>query len=620
MASISPTTVSCSKDRKYSCYLQFVVTSITQTDGSTNQTTINWELRARKGTSNPYLNLRHLEVGGKTLVNKNDTRVSGWKDNQVVNSGSTTFNNNADGSLSLSVFIKQIFWWGYSNTDDNLKGRYNDPTYYETGSGTLTCSTIPRHPVCSLSSVSSTLNTISFTIANSRSGTTLEYYQIAQVSDGTVVAEAYCNGTFTVTIGGLTPGTNYSGKYKVRGWNSVGYGDWLTLTNANIKTVSLPTVSATSNISIDSESTIQLSSLTHLTSYRLEVFIWKNDAWFKIGERKDITVNNYKFKLTDTEKSTVLNNFNGTTSPYIAFDTYVKSNNTEYLIYDTSGKYISIYYTMPNTSNYQPIFTVDNVINVKDILNTAITGNASKFIKNHNRLQATIKPMTPQFGATGNYYVIACGDKTKQVAYSSANQNVTLDNINATTLTVNATDSRNNVTQISKNITLVEYAKPTINKCNITRENGIGEYVLLEASGRYTNWTGLAVANAISKVEYRWKLSTDPDSKYSSWIDAGVVSNSNGSWSITEPLETVFNNTLKYYIQIRVTDKLETVNGTPYPLSTADVFIWKDLANKRLGIGKKPDYTLDINGDINFTGKIYRNGQEIIINTDGWFG
>ena len=111
MASISPTSVSCPQEPHTSkkAYLKFTVTGITQTDGGTNQTTITWKLTI-EGTPWTNLHARYLSVGGKELVPHTVATVSSWSAGQVVNSGSTTFDNNPDGNLSLGVFVKQLFY------------------------------------------------------------------------------------------------------------------------------------------------------------------------------------------------------------------------------------------------------------------------------------------------------------------------------------------------------------------------------------------------------------------------------------------------------------------------------------------------------------------------------
>ena len=57
-------------------------------------------------------------------------------------------------------------------------------------------------------------------------------------------------------------------------------------------------------------------------------------------------------------------------------------------------------------------------------------------------------------------------------------------------------------------------------------------------------------------------------------------------------------------MEIEVQDKVETVSFGNMIISTANAFIWKDLANKYVGIGKKPTKTLDVAGDINSDGEI----------------
>ena len=147
MATISPSSISCPKETstEKGAYLRLNITSITQTDGATNQTTINWSITVH-GT--PYVWLYGVEakLGGKTLYSYKKTTplIESWTAGKVVKSGSTTFNNNDDGSLVLEGSLQQLFYYGYNAT------RWGDSKLSQKVSGTFTCSSIPRanEPSC----------------------------------------------------------------------------------------------------------------------------------------------------------------------------------------------------------------------------------------------------------------------------------------------------------------------------------------------------------------------------------------------------------------------------------------------------------------------------------------
>lgn len=260
-----------------------------------------------------------------------------------------------------------------------------------------------------------------------------------------------------------------------------------------------------------------------------------------------------------------------------------------------------------NTSDtgFKPTFVVANLTNISNSLHTDINGT-DKFIKNHNNLSGIIKPMTPNRSSSGSYYNISSsGLNTVKKDYSSSNITFTLGNMSTDTFNVTAVDSRGFSTTVSKTITLIDYFNPYVISAKITRQNGIGEKAILSFSGKYTNWSGLSKTNSIQSIKYKigsgsWK----------SLPSSAKITNSNGTWTLNATLDDIFSVTSTYSLYLQITDLLETVTTKAYTISTADAFIWKDLANKRIGIGKKPDHTLDINGTVSSTGTIY-GGNEI---------
>ena len=266
------------------------------------------------------------------------------------------------------------------------------------------------------------------------------------------------------------------------------------------------------------------------------------------------------------------------------------------------------YYLDTSDSGFKPSFTANEIINVVNTANTAIAGS-NKFIKNHNSLSGVIKPMTAKRSARGSYYnVSSSGLSTVKKDYSSSNINFVLGNMSTNTFNITAVDSRGFTTTVSKTIDLVDYNEPSVTSYKITRQNGIGTKAILSFSGKYTNWSGLLKSNAIQSIKYKIGSSE-------SWKNLpsdATLTNSNGTWTLNAILVDEFSVTSQYDLYLQITDLLETVTTKAYTISTADAFIWKDLANKRMGIGKKPEYSLDVNGDINTNGNFRINGKSIV--------
>ena len=252
------------------------------------------------------------------------------------------------------------------------------------------------------------------------------------------------------------------------------------------------------------------------------------------------------------------------------------------------------YYLDTSDSGFKPAFTANEIINVVNTANTAIAGS-NKFIKNHNSLSGVIKPMTAKRSASGSYYnVSTSGLSTVKKDYSSSNINFVLGNMSTNTFNVTAVDSRGFTTTVSKTIDLVNYNNPGVTTSKITRQNGIGTKAVLAFTGVYTNWTGLLKTNSIKSIRYKIGAS----GTWKSLPSNATLTSSNGVWTLNAVLDDTFATTSQYYLYLEIKDLLETVVVGAYTISTADAFIWKDLANKRIGINKKPTQALDVSGNI----------------------
>ena len=258
------------------------------------------------------------------------------------------------------------------------------------------------------------------------------------------------------------------------------------------------------------------------------------------------------------------------------------------------------YYLDTSDSGFKPAFTANEIINVVNTANTAITGS-NKFIKNHNSLSGVIKPMTAKRSASGSYYnVSTSGLSTVKKDYSSSNINFVLGNMSTNTFNVTAVDSRGFTTTVSKTIDLVDYNNPGVMTSKITRQNGIGTKAVLAFTGVYTNWTGLLKTNSIKSIRYKIGAS----GTWKSLPSNATLTSSNGVWTLNAVLDDTLATTSQYDLYLEIKDLLETVVVGAYTISTADAFIWKDLANKRIGINKKPTQALDVSGNVKASGNM----------------
>lgn len=144
MASINPSYLDCKNSPhvsgKTDNHCRLTITKITQTNGATNQTTVDWKITV-EGTPYSYLHALYVSLGGKVLYDHHTGGAikTSWNSGDVIASGSTTFNNNTDGSLTLNAYIKQMFFYGNGDTT-----RWTNPKFYQENSTNMVCSTIPR--------------------------------------------------------------------------------------------------------------------------------------------------------------------------------------------------------------------------------------------------------------------------------------------------------------------------------------------------------------------------------------------------------------------------------------------------------------------------------------------
>ena len=270
-------------------------------------------------------------------------------------------------------------------------------------------------------------------------------------------------------------------------------------------------------------------------------------------------------------------------------------------------------YNIAQSDEEKPLFDSSYIINVVNDSHTDISGT-NKFIYGHNNLSGIIKPMVPQKSANADYYsVSASGLATVTKTYSTSNQSFTLGNMISNTFNVNAIDKRGMSRTAKIDIDLVSYNNPGVTTSEITRQNGIGTKAVLDFTGVYTNWTGLLKPNSIKSIKY--KIGTS--GTWKSLPSNATLTSSNGVWTLNAVLDDDFATTSQYDLYLEIKDLLETVVVGAYTISTADAFIWKDLANKRMGINKKPTEALDVHGNIKSDGNIdsnalYINGVKLI--------
>ena len=511
-------------------------------------------------------------LNGSNVCSKSQRRTE-WNWSWDFDSGWVTVSNKTDGSTP--------FYFTVVDKNNSSWCNYSSGTYYLTVDPAYFTST----PTFRLTSRTETTATFSWSTPQTCSNV---QYKINDGSWVDVVEDANStSGSFTVS--GLSANTYYTIYSDFKRRDS---GLWAqTKPSQGVSTYAYPYLTSVPKFTVGDALTIGIynplgrsctvyiigddgtemlgGTFTDTSIYPFNSDSWKNDWYKSLPKKKQGT---YKARLVCSTGNV-----------------------------DQTSSAVE-YYLNASDSEFNPTFPADNIINIANTLHTDISG-ANKFIKNHNKLTGTIKPMVGKRFAditTGYYNISASGLTTVKKNYSSSNIAFELGNMSSDTFNVTAVDGRGFTTTRSKTIDLVDYNNPGVTTSKIIRQNGIGTKAVLAFTGVYTNWTGLLKPNSIQSIRYK----IDSSGTWKSLPSNATLTSSNGVWTLNAILDEDFATTSQYDLYLEIRDLLETVVVGAYTISTADAFIWRDLANKRIGINKKPDEALDVQGNAKVSGTI----------------
>jgi len=248
-----------------------------------------------------------------------------------------------------------------------------------------------------------------------------------------------------------------------------------------------------------------------------------------------------------------------------------------------------------NRVEASPFFNENNIYEVHDTSPFKnITGDDKVFIKGHNIVAFKIKPMLGNKGAKVDKGMYQIGGLDDNIPYEPNVIEKSISNYSYDSLQIFAYDNRSSNIIIYKKLNMIDYNKPIVSSAKIKRENGVGDHAIIELNGTYTNINN---NNKIVQIEYAYK--SKDDSNFSQWNNINAnITYENNTWKINSILNSSFLTTETYDIKFRITDKIDSNISNSYKINTADVYVWKDLNNKKIGINKKPEYDFDINGSL----------------------
>ena len=581
MAWIDPTSLSNNPEKvtDNKAYIKLTITSISDSDATTNKRYVGWKLTI-EGIPWVTLTAYYATLGGKEIVPKWTGIKSNWSAGTILKSDTTTFDNDSAGNLSLYAYVKQIFYYSYSDA------RWSNSSIYQDKGVTMVCSQLPRYANFTSHYVSgTTINTLS---VHWEVDANCDVYQYS-LNGG-----AWTNCSWpNYTISGLSPGTKYNVRTRVRRTDSQLYttSDYIYGTTA-----SLPASNTPGNINLGSKPSISITSTTYLSKWYYKIY----DGNTEIYSSPDITSTSHSAVIdSSTIINEMLNRHPNDNSWSLSVRFWIVSNGTTYELTQRSFTC-----TIPS-GQYTPSFNTNNISYVvTDSLSNNITGSNQKVIKGISDIKVTCMAASPQGGSNMKSYNATSGSKTASTTnLSSIVMNLT--DVDSSSVNVQAVDTRNRTTNATKSFAqYVEYSKVNISTSNITRYDGIGQNLIFNIVGSFYKWSGLAINNSIQAIQYQYKLKGQPDSSYSSPINiTGITYNDNVFTVNSIGSDNYFDIDKEYTVKISITDRLTTVSYT-LDIPTGKAFIWKDVANYRIGIGKKPTETIDVQGNANVSGTI----------------
>ena len=589
MAYVSPTSASCPGEPHtgQGAYLKFEITSVSDSDAATNRRYVSWKITFQ-GTPWVQLFKAYAALGGSVIYN-GEPGTTGWSRGTILTSDTTTFSNDSAGNLTLSFYMKQLFYYGTWAWDQS--------GYAQERSATFTFSQLPRY-----------VNFTSHTDTSELNKITVNY-----TADANYKAQEYSlnGGPWTSTtagsynLTGLTPDTLYTIKTSIQRSDS---GLWTTST-ITIKTKPLPTSIAPSDISFDKDGntfTPSISSVDYLSGWYVIVKDGSTQVRSYSGNKSTTASKTYTLQGSDftamLPRHTTTDNWN------LTAEYKVISNGTTYTLANQDFKC-----TIP-AGQYLPVYNVNNLSYVVTDSKTLElnNNNATKVIKGISSVEITSTAASPQGSASMSSYIASSGTKQKSGTTITAPIKISLDNVDGPSFSVQAIDSRNRSTTATKDYAaFIDYFAPTVDSANITRVEAIGTNINVNIVGRYTNWSGLATNNTIEQVSIQYRIKGAKN-----WITKTGVTFTrnvgNGNFTITGVITgNNFLATDEYELQLIFKDKIITfivIANIP----VGDSLLWRDLANKRIGIGKKPSKNLDVAGNVNADSALYVNGLKMI--------
>lgn len=561
-----------------------------------NTSTLNWTLTSAGGTSNYYsISETTIKINGTQVYHKGhtswDTYVFPAKKGST--SGSLVVAHGTDGKKIVDVVFKTSV---YRGVIEDYGGKMELPDIDRSG------------PTVSFSV--SNITTDGFKISATAS-TKCDMWEYSTDNGSTWTSFSTTDATSASTaVTGLTVNTSYNVKVKARRTYNHVYG---TSPAVTAKTLGQAAINSCPAFYADAETVTLNPNVTVYEASFTEKVIVKSGSTtlFTFGSFSWAAgTSNIAITLTDAQKQTLLQAMQKSTLTLsIVIETYSGST-----LIGTSA--LNTVTAKTSNENSCPIWE-SPYISWEDTSDCAdVTGDPTIMIQGYSHLVVTALGVTARNYAKLSTYTVTVADKT--ISSSSPVLDVgKIDTVGEHTLTLTVTDSRGHIAHITRNVTVLEYEPPKITKCTVRRANGIDDVIQLSftASMHVIKPDGENDVNSLVNASYRYKLTSEGDSldDYSDSvpITSDVVRSSTGtSLSFDTKQLLSLDNDYSYNFRLYIKDRVgQSITYYVIPKGIPALAIRKD----KIGINTPdPQYALDVVGDINLTGKLLRNGVDLI--------
>ena len=397
----------------------------------------------------------------------------------------------------------------------------------------------------------------------------------------TAVSDANASkGSFTIS--GLTPGTGYNFKIRVKRKDS---GLLTTSSAYYLATHPINQISNTSvNISNGSSLSVTASSQSGAScKIKLECEEFASFSQDGLSATFSVDEINSLMQYYPTSKSFTIK---------ITACTLNAAGEEKYW-HTKEGTYTII--------NSNPIFE-DFIICDNDDNTIMITEDNQYIVKGKSRMKVIIpeaNKMITQNYATPVSYRIEVADLTGTIGYSEEEISIEMGIINVAgkiNVNVSAIDSRGNITTATKVLDVIDYQSPT-QSVSIRRINEFENTTLINARGIFSLIIcGNQSKNKITSAKFRYKESSSTN--WSEWQDLTFEIN-DYNYSCTQQAIDL-DNELSFNFEIAISDMFEEII-LPYFVAQGIPIEFISATKKNVGIGcinKNEEYSLAMRGNI----------------------